>query len=95
MLYGIISMILSFAGFFALAFSMDRHYQQLKSEPLNLKSRIMFRAAGWVLLAVSILPCTAHWDTAIGLSVWFGVLSVSGSLLVMLLSYIPAKKYDN
>ncbi|QAR33460.1 DUF3325 domain-containing protein [Geovibrio thiophilus] len=92
MLYGIISMILSFSGLAALALSLDRHWQQFRAGIPAAKDKIILRTAGWLLLAVSLVPCAAHWGTAIGLSAWFGAASVSGSVLVMLLSYAPAKK---
>lgn len=91
MVYGIMSLIISFIGFSALALTLDRHWQQFRNGIPGAKEKLALWSAGWFLLLVSVFPCTANWGTAIGLSVWFGIISVSGSVLVMLLSYAPVK----
>jgi hypothetical protein len=87
MMYGILAIIISFFGFAALAFSLERHYAQISDKKLTTGNKVLFRLVGWVLLAVSVAPCIAQWETAIGISAWFLIASVSGSILVLILSF--------
>lgn len=92
MLYGIITLVVSFFGFAALAFSLERHYAQISEGELTSQNKLIFRVIGWVLLAVSVVPCVFYWGTSIGLSVWFLAVGVSGSILVMILSYVEKRR---
>lgn len=88
MLYGVISIIVSFAAFTALALSMEKHFLQIFGGVIGSSQKLLFQVAGWALLIVSLIPCLQHWGTAIGIGVWLGILSLSGSVLVTGLSYI-------
>jgi hypothetical protein len=51
--------------------------------------RIGLRSAGWLALLASLVLCAQAWGWAMGPVAWFGVLSLAGLLLVMLLPYWP------
>ncbi|QAR33450.1 DUF3325 domain-containing protein [Geovibrio thiophilus] len=93
MLSGLITLALTFTGFTLIALSMDKHHAQIIGSEINPKLRPAFMFFGWVLLIVSAVPCVQQYKISIGLSAWFGCMSVSGSLLVLMLAYTPKKVF--
>ncbi|MOA68604.1 hypothetical protein D3C78_1963020 [compost metagenome] len=51
--------------------------------------RLGLRGAGWLALLVSLLLCVQAWGWAMGPVAWFGVISLAGMVVVMLLPYWP------
>lgn len=85
----LISFVLIFLGLEALCLGMERHAKQLSEGRLKPWTRRPAKCAGWGLLALSILPVITTWGVSIGLSVWFGLLTVAAMLLALALSYRP------
>ncbi|GAB2460703.1 MAG: DUF3325 domain-containing protein [Comamonas sp.] len=75
---------LSFGGMAALAFAMDRHYEQLTGRhEVPAARRLGLRGAGALLLAAAFAPCVLGWGgsvgTVLGLGFWsLGALSAAG-----------------
>ncbi|MFP6848312.1 MAG: DUF3325 domain-containing protein [Pseudomonas sp.] len=79
---------LCYAGMAALCLGMDRHHQQVWSRKAPRRQRGL-RLAGWLLLAIALWPCVQAWGGAVGVVIWFGLLSAAALLLVLLLPYRP------
>lgn len=84
-----IALALALAAFAALSLAMDRHQEQVLGRALRPAATHGWRAAGWVLLAVSLLPCLAQGNTSLAIAVWAGTLSLAAFGLGLLLSYAP------
>ena len=80
---------LAYAGFTGICLSMSRHHRQIWGRDASRKRRAGFRVAGWLCLALSLLPCLVAWGEAAGTVAWFGVLSAAGFVLAFLLPYAP------
>ncbi|EMD82857.1 DUF3325 domain-containing protein [Pacificimonas flava] len=83
-----ISLCLSFLAFFALAFSMGRHRQQMTVRRLGAFGRFS-APAGWGLLLLSPLPFALLPNEGIALTEWFGVLTVAATGVLLMLTYRP------
>ena len=77
-------LLLSYAGLAAFASAQRRHGRQAPRRlPLAPSAE---RAIGVLLLAVSLVAVFAHHDRYQAVVVWIGLLSLSGLVLVLLLS---------
>jgi len=85
----VLAFVLMFAGFVAVAASMARHRQQLGSEKLSSAQLLRWRVAGYLLLAVSLVPCLLSWAPSIALALWCGLLTPAAMALGLLLTYAP------
>ena len=81
------SMFLAFAAFTAIAASMDRHGDQFHTDALSHRQLRLWRAGGYTLLGVSLLPCLMHWSTSVALATWTGLLAFSAAALGLMLTY--------
>lgn len=90
-----ISGLLAFAGFAAIALSMERH--RAMSEPRQASmpvlatkpGRWIARCGGYAVLALAALPATWTWGLSVGIAVWLGTLTVSAACLILVLTYRP------
>jgi len=76
-----------FAGFLALSLSMSRHYRQIFQRSVSRKVSLWLRCLGWTGLGVALAVCVAHSGWAVGVLLWFGVLSAIGLINVLWLAY--------
>ena len=75
------ALALASAGMAALAFAMDRHYEQLMGKrEVPALHRWPLRLVGAVMLAAALLPCIAAWGATVGVVAWVGGGS-AGALL--------------
>lgn len=81
--------LLCYVGFTALCLSMERHYSDLLAGKPSLRRRRLLKAAGWLLLAVSIWAAASAEGWTMGLVKWSAVLMASAVLLVFLMPYRP------
>lgn len=81
-------LLLAFSGFGALALGMSRHSRVAMPHTMTERSGI-FRSLGCSLLTASVMPVWFAANPAEGLVVWFGVLSIAGCLVVLLITYRP------
>ncbi len=84
-----LALSLAYAGFTCLCLSMRRHHRQVWTGDASAAKLLGFRLAGWLCLVLSLSVCIGVWGWAVGLVVWFGVLTFVGSVLVFLLPYAP------
>lgn len=86
--------LVAFAGFAAIALSMERHRGDLMpgGNSMALRRTVLRRSArtlGYAVLALAALPATTTWGVSVGLTVWLGVLTPAAAALALLLSYRP------
>ncbi len=82
-------LLFAYSGMLALCQGLERHYKQVWGKPCAPWQRKGLRVLGWSALGVSFLLCVAAWGWAMGPVGWFGVISLAGLTLVMLLPYVP------
>lgn len=82
---------LTYAGFVALALSMDRHRRQLLPDSKAWTTPMFWtlRVSGWALLIAAMAGCIALQGTGIGLTLWTAYLTVAATSLAMLITYAP------
>ena len=80
---------LAYIGMLGLCQGLERHYKQVWQHAPSATVRRLLRGAGWFSLALSFYFCGRAWGWAMGPIGWFGMLSVSGFGLLMLLPYRP------
>jgi len=87
MITALATLLLAFTAFTVIASAMDRHVDDLKfvAAPEHAKKWL---AGGWLLLAVSLLPCLLRWNPSVALAAWFGLLTFAALSLGLLLTYI-------
>lgn len=86
----ILSLLLSFAGFAALALSLDRHHRAAFPVPRPRRRIGSLRAAGWCGLGLSFAAAVAAAGWSFGPVQWIGSLTGSALAVVVLIAYRPA-----
>ncbi|MBB3270502.1 hypothetical protein FHW75_001636 [Pseudomonas sp. OG7] len=89
MMWIIGGVLFAYAGMLGLCQGLERHYKQVWNRACPRVLRIGLRSAGWLALLASLVLCAQAWGWAMAPVAWFGVLSLAGLLLVMLLPYWP------
>ena len=79
----------SYIGMLALCQGLERHHKQVWHKVPSLALRRTLRGAGWLSLGLSFYCCGLAWGWAMGPVGWFGLMSLSGFALLMLLPYRP------
>ncbi|BAN50196.1 DUF3325 domain-containing protein [Metapseudomonas resinovorans] len=80
---------LAYVGMLALCLGMERHFKQVWQRSPRPALRHGLRAGGWLALVLSLLASVAAWGWAMGPVGWFGLISLAGFGLVLLLPYRP------
>lgn len=86
----ILGAIFAATGFTLIALAMRRH-AMLVPTFLGALQRLM-RAAGGLLLILSLVPCLAAWPTKIAWVAWFGVQTIGALVAALLISGWSAAK---
>lgn len=86
----LLNLALCFAGFGALALSLDRHHRDALGGRVPESRTLPLRLAGWALLALSFAAAVALEGWNFGSVQWVGALTGAALLVVALLSYRPA-----
>ena len=89
------ALLLALAGFAALALSMKKHHRDLFGAPPPRGRAMAFQAAGWTLLALSIMPCVIESGWSVGLVLWFGLLTVAALVVALSMTYGPRGTFRN
>ena len=90
LLAGMLSLALAFAGMAALAFAMERHYEQLTgARALPPGRHVQLRCLGMALVLAAVLPCVWVWGVTVGSVAWLGFLSAGAIVCVALISAAP------
>lgn len=85
----VVALALAYAGMTAMCLAMRKHYRQIWNRDPVQAERNGLRIAGWILLIISLGLCITGWGGSIGPVAWFGMLSVTGLILIFLLPYLP------
>jgi hypothetical protein len=81
-------------GFIALSLSMKRHYRQVWPDSTRFATWCpRNRVAGYLLVALALLPCVAQQGLWIGLVLWLSMLAGAAFLQTFLLTYWPARSW--
>ena len=83
------SLLLAYSGMLALCLAMDRHARQLWGRPPSTMLRRILRAGGWLLLGLALVAASRGWDAGMATVAWFGLVSLAGFALLMLLPWAP------
>jgi hypothetical protein len=81
MMYLVSAFLCAYAGFAALCAITRRNVPLVRA----------LRVAGFLLLALSWVPCYLNWDVPMGTSAWVMNLSASGFALVFPFAYAPRR----
>lgn len=79
--------LLSLAAFASLCLATRRHADQLGVNPQRWQMPL--RIVGWGLLAVALWIAISHEGWSLGLTAWFGALTLSAFVVVLAASYRP------
>jgi len=80
-------LLLAYSGMLGLCLGLERHYRQVWQRLPDPWLRRALRLGGWLALAASLALSIAAWGWAMGPIGWFGLISLAGLGLVMLLPY--------
>lgn len=75
-------LLVSLAGFAALALATERHAEHLLRRVPAPQWRLLARAIGWALLAIALALGIASMGTGLGITLWLGWLSIAALALV-------------
>lgn len=82
--------LLLFAAMTGLSLAMDRQYEQLTHQrDVPAGRRRQLRAAGVILLLLSLAVCMQAWGGPIGFTLWCGFLTLTALAVACSLSYVP------
>ncbi|MBB3102509.1 DUF3325 domain-containing protein [Azomonas macrocytogenes] len=82
-------MTLAYTGMLALCLGLERHYRQIWRETPPVWLRRGLRVGGWMVLVMAFHACNLAWGAAMGAVGWFGLVSLTGFVLLLLLPYAP------
>ncbi|MBA1262569.1 DUF3325 domain-containing protein [Stutzerimonas sp. NM35] len=85
----LLSLSLAYAGMLGFCLGMQRHWKQLASARLPAVARRICTPVGGALLGLSGWVATDVWSSAMAAVAWFGLISLTGLALVMLMPYKP------
>lgn len=84
-----LTLLLAFAGFAALALSLDRHHRAAFHAPVGRGKRVGLRVAGWAGLALSLAGAVLSSGWTFGPVQWVGSLTGSALAVVGLAAVRP------
>jgi len=90
-MYLLAAFLCAYAGFAALCAITARNVPLVWSKPPSHGVVSGLRVAGYLLLAVSWIPCYLQWDVPIGTAAWVMNLVASGFALVFPFAYAPKR----
>jgi hypothetical protein len=81
----------AYAGFAALCAITTRNVPIIWTTPPTRVVVQTLRVAGYLLLALSWIPCYLNWDVLMGTAAWLMNLSASGLALIFPFAYAPKR----
>lgn len=85
----VIAFALTYAGLTALSLAMNRHARDVLQRELPNAQRLALRILGGGLLNASLFLAAAHTGLPAGVLEWFGMVTASGLVVVLFLTYLP------
>lgn len=86
----ILSLLLSFSGFAALALSLDRHHRAAYRVGVPKRRVVSLRMAGWCGLGLSFAAAIAAAGWNFGPVQWIGSLTGAALAVVVIIAYRPS-----
>lgn len=77
------------AAMTCFALAMDRHHERVYGHAVADRAARMLRVTGWMLLALSIVPCVRGWGASIGAVVWVGCVCAAALAVTPWLTWCP------
>jgi hypothetical protein len=90
-MYPLAAFLCAYAGFAALCAITKRNVPLVWTTPPPRGVDTALRVAGYLLLALSWIPCYLNWDALMGTSAWAMNLAASGFALVFPFAYAPKR----
>ena len=91
MMYLLSAFLCAYAGFAALCAITKRNVPLVWTTPPSRGLVRALRVAGFLLLALSWVPCYLYWDVLMGTAAWVMNLSASAFALVFPFAYAPKR----
>lgn len=84
-------LFLCYLSFICFALSMWRERQSLLPEHSEISRKLFwaFRVTAWLALAISLSLSIQYYGTAVGITLWTGLMTLSGVAVSMLTVYRP------
>lgn len=83
------SLVLAYAGMLGFCLAKERHWKQLVNPRVPMSLRRLCKPVGASLLGFAVYVAAIVWPTGMAVVAWFGLISLSGFALLMLLPYAP------
>jgi hypothetical protein len=85
----IASIVLAYAGMLGCCLGKERHWKQLVSPRVPAGLRRLSAHAGYVLLGLAVYASCQVWPGGMALVGYFGLISLAGFALLLLIPYAP------
>lgn len=82
-----LALVLSLLAFLHFVFCSRGYYRELSGWPRSAFDFWLLQSVAWGFLLVSIIPCVLRWGFEIGLTIWFGLITVSALLVAVAVNY--------
>ncbi|MEG0787254.1 MAG: DUF3325 domain-containing protein [Comamonas sp.] len=86
-----IALLLAVPAFAALSQAMERHGAQARGELPSTRVLWGWRAAGVLLLLMSLAACLHAWGTSVAVAAWLGVLTFAALAVALVLTYAESR----
>lgn len=83
------SFLLAYAGMLGFCLGKERHWKQLVSSRVPARLRRLGAPLGSLLLGLAVYTAGDVWPGGMALVGWFGLISLAGFALLMLIPYAP------
>ncbi|HBS81223.1 MAG: hypothetical protein CMK99_16200 [Pseudomonas sp.] len=83
------SLVLAYAGMLGFCLNKERHWKQLVNPRVPPKLRRVCVPVGSVLLGLAVYASCQVWPGGMAVVGWFGLISLAGFALLMLIPYAP------
>ena len=90
-MYLLATFLCAYAGFAALCAITARNVPLVWATPPSRGVVVGLRVVGYLLLALSWIPCYLQWDVPMGTAAWVMNLAASGLALVFPFAYAPKR----
>lgn len=83
----VFSLTLAYTGMVLQCLAMEKHWKKLAHPALKPELRKLCRPLGYILFAAAAYACMYVWPVAEAWVAWFGMISLAGLALLILLPY--------
>ena len=84
-----VSLLLAYAGMLGFCLGKERHWKQLVSPRVPARLRRLAIPIGALLLGLAVYAAGYVWPAGMAVVGWFGLISLTGFVLLMLIPYAP------